>query len=80
MDWKLEEGNVELYETCVGMFPLITNDSKLTMEEIQSAYPWPDMKSHLVKKNIQDSFHLQIYKTILSRIKGLNQRSFITVK
>ena len=53
MDWKLEEGNVELYETCVGMFPLITNDSKLTMEEIQSAYPWPDMKSHLVKKNIQ---------------------------
>ena len=54
MDWKLEEGNVELYETCVGMFPLITNDSKLTMEEILSIYKFTRQYYLALKDSIKD--------------------------
>ena len=35
--------------------------------KIRSAYPWPDMKSHLVKKNIQDLITGQLISLVEER-------------
>ncbi|MCL4335059.1 MAG: IS1634 family transposase [Candidatus Thermoplasmatota archaeon] len=50
VEWKPEEENIDFDETCDGMFPLITNDRKLSLKEILSSYKF---QPHVEKRHEQ---------------------------
>ncbi|MHB8561825.1 MAG: IS1634 family transposase [Thermoplasmataceae archaeon] len=50
VDWEPEEENIDFDETCDGMFPLITNDRKLSLKEILSNYKY---QPHVEKRHEQ---------------------------
>ncbi len=50
VDWKPEEENIDFDETCDGLFPLITNDRKLSLKEVLSNYKY---QPHVEKRHEQ---------------------------
>ncbi len=50
VEWKPEEENIDFDETCDGMFPLITNDRKLSLKEVLSSYKY---QPHVEKRHEQ---------------------------